>query len=135
MILFRNSILILDYNPSTDILEVDYPDFPDYLIPEIKNSLDILFDHVRSYDVKKLLIDSSKTLTDVKDEDSRVVAMYLVNGLIKTRLQKVARVQSLVFSVENRAQENLKQIQQYVNLPFQVQNFRSKSDALTWLKT
>ena len=135
MILFRNSILILDYNPSTDIMEVDYPDFPDYLIPEIKNSLDILFEHVRSYDVTKLLIDSSKTLTDVKDEDSRVVALYLVNGLIKTRLQKVARVQSLVTSVENRAQENLKQIQQHVNLPFQVQNFSNKYDALIWLTT
>ena len=134
MILFRNSILILDYTPSTDILEVDYPDFPDYLIPEIKNSLDILFEHVRSYDVKKLLIDSSKTMTDVQDEDSRVVALYLVNGLVKTRLQKIARVQSLVSSVENRAQENLKLIQQSVTLPFQFKNFTSKSDAFNWLK-
>ena len=134
MILFRNSILILDYNPSTDILEVDYPDFPDYLIPEIQNSLNILFDHVRSYDVKKLLIDSSKTMTDVMDEDSKVVAMYLVNGLVNTRLQKVARVQSLVSSVENRALNNLKLIQQSVTLPFQFQNFTNKSEVLNWLK-
>ena len=135
MILFRNSILILDYSPSTDILEVDYPDFPDYLIPEIKNSLDILFENVRNYDIKKLLIDSSKTKTDVRDEDSRVVALYLVNGLVNTRLQKVARVQSLVASVEKRAQDNLQHIQQTATLPFQVQNFPNKSEAYIWLKS
>ena len=58
MILFQNSLLTLAYNPSSDILEVNYPDLYEFLLPEIKHSIDIMIDNVRNYDVKRVLLDS-----------------------------------------------------------------------------
>ncbi|MFD2513480.1 hypothetical protein ACFSRY_06350 [Pontibacter locisalis] len=134
MILFENSILKLDYNPATDILDVKYPDLHDFLLPEIKHSIDIMIDIIKNYDVKKLLLDSTSTLISVSDEESREVAVYLASGLTRTRVQKVARIQSPSVTVEKTAQGNLKHLQESTALPFELQNFASMTEALDWLK-
>lgn len=134
MILFDNGIIKLDYNPATDILEVAYPDLVGYLLPEIKNSIDKLVDTLISYDVKKMLLDSSRTAISVGPEESREIAVYLVTGLAKTRIQKLARLQSESQAVENTASSNVAHIRQQGLLAFPVENFTSKPDALAWLK-
>ncbi|WP_377062545.1 hypothetical protein [Rufibacter immobilis] len=133
MILFQNSVIQLDYDPATDILEVVYPDLHGYLIPEVKHSIDILFEKVRSYDVKNLLLDSSNTISSVNEEQSRDISSYLATGLAQTRLKKVARVQSLVVDVEKTAQSNIQHIESTLALPFQLRNFSEKSAAWDWL--
>jgi hypothetical protein len=134
MVLFESSVLTLDYSPATDILEVEYPDLHDFLLPEIKRNIDTLVEVVGSYDVKKLLLDSTRTVVSVNDAESREVASYLAAGLARTRLWKVARVQSPSAAVETRAQENIKHIQHAQPLPFQLQNFTGKAEALAWLR-
>lgn len=134
MILFENSLIRLDYNPATDILEICYPDLHDFLLPEIKHSIDILIDTVKSYDVKKILLDSSKTTISVSNEESREIAVYLATGLMKTRVQKLARVQSPSSAVEQIAQGNIGHIRESQLLPFQLQNFTIKAVAVEWLK-
>jgi hypothetical protein len=134
MILFENSILKLDYNPATDILEIKYPDLHGYLLPEIKHSIDTLVDHIKNYDVKKILLDSTRTLISVSDEESREVAIYLASGLMRTRVQKVARLQSPSATVEKTAQGNIKHIKDSNQLPFEIQNFSSRFEALSWLE-
>ena len=74
MVLFDNSLIRLDYNPATDILEVEYPDLYDYLLSEIRRSIDTLLDTVKNYDVKRLLLDSTRTIISVGDEESREIA-------------------------------------------------------------
>ncbi|WP_377492229.1 hypothetical protein [Pontibacter toksunensis] len=133
MVLFDNSIIRLDYNPATDILEVEYPDLHDYLLSEIKRSIDTLLDTVRSYYVKRLLLDSTRTIISVGDEESREIATYLAAGLARTRVQKVARVQSPSTTVETTAQHSIRHIQEAQALPFQLQNFSSKTLAMEWL--
>ncbi|WP_147294299.1 hypothetical protein [Pontibacter diazotrophicus] len=133
MVLFDNSLIRLDYNPATDIMEVEYPDLHDYLLSEIKRSIDILLDTVNHYDVKRLLLDSTRTIISVGDKESREIATYLAAGLTKTRVQKVARVQSPSATVENTAQHNIRHISVSQKLPFELQNFSSKALALEWL--
>ncbi|WP_162052178.1 hypothetical protein [Pontibacter pamirensis] len=133
MVLFNNSLIRLDYNPATDIMEVEYPDLHDYLLPEIKRSVDILLDTVKNYDVKRLLLDSTRTIISVGDVESREIATYLAAGLARTRVQKVARVQSPSATVENTAQQNIRHISQVQALPFKLENFSSKALALEWL--
>ena len=133
MILFENSVIKLDYDPATDILHVAYPDLHDFLLPEIKHSINILVDTVKHYDVKRLLLDSSKTSVTVNSDESREIAVYLAAGLSTTRVQKVARVQSHSNSVEQLAQGNINHINSTQQLPFQLQNFTSKAVALEWL--
>ena len=134
MVLFQNSFIRLDYTPATDILVIEYPDLHGYLLPEIKNSINILVENVRNYDVKKLLLDSTRTISSVTEEESREVATYLAKGLMKTRVQKVARLQSASTTVEKLAQGNLKHIQESGALPFQLKNFTNKADALEWMQ-
>ncbi|GHA68759.1 hypothetical protein [Pontibacter akesuensis] len=134
MILFENSLISLDYNPSTDILEVGYPDLHDYLLPEIKHSINILIDKVKHYDVKRILLDSSKTVISVGSEESRQIAVYLAAGLVTTRVQKVARLQSPSYAVEQSAEGNIQHIKESQQLPFLLQNFTSKAVAIDWLQ-
>ncbi|PRY12772.1 hypothetical protein CLV24_107144 [Pontibacter ummariensis] len=134
MILFENGLLKLDYNPATDILEVAYPDLHDYLLSEIKHSINILIDTIKHYDVKKVLLDSTRTVISVSDEESREIAVYLATGLMGTRVQKVARVQSSSTTVEITAQGNMRHIKESQLLSYDLQNFNSKAEAETWLK-
>lgn len=134
MILFKNSIIKLDYDPATDILEVDYPDLHGYLLPEIKHAITILVDYVKNYDVKRVLLDSTKTLISVSEEESREIATFLAAGLVQTRVQKLARLQSHTPQVEETAQENIRHIRETLPLSFKVHNFTSKTEALAWLK-
>ena len=133
MILLQNSIIKLDYSPATDILEVDYPDLHGFLLPEIKHTINKLVDTIRNYDIKKVLLDSTKTIISVSEEDSQEIAAYLAAGIMKTRVQKLARVQSSSPRVETTAQANIRHIHESLSLPFQLQNFASKPDAIKWL--
>ncbi len=133
MVLFENSILKLNYNPATDILEVEYPDLHDFLLPEIKHSITQMIEVIKNYDVKRLLLDSTKTLIAVSEAESREVAVFLAGALTKTRVLKVARVQSPSSTIEKTAQNNIRHIKAQ-SLSYQLQNFTSKADAVAWLR-
>jgi len=134
MILFENSIIKLNYDPSTDILEIQYPDLKDYLLPEIKHSIDVMVDIIKNYDIKRLLLDSTKTTSSVTEEQSRDIATYLATGIAKTRVEQVARLQSPVPETEERAQKNIQKLHQTMEMPFQLLNFTDKILALNWLQ-
>lgn len=134
MILFENSIVRLDYDPATDIVEVAYPDLHGYLLPEIKYTITTMVDHIKNYDVKRLLLDSTKTLISVSEEESREIATFLAAGIMRTRVGKVARVQSTSEEVEQKAQGNIRHLKQAQQLPFEFRNFTSKAEAMAWLK-
>ncbi|MBF9255044.1 hypothetical protein I2I11_17230 [Pontibacter sp. 172403-2] len=133
MVLFQNSIVKLDYNPATDILEIEYPDLHGYLLLEIKHNIDIIVDIIKSYDVKRLILDSTRTVISVSEEESREIAMYLAMGVMKTRVQKVARLESYNSTLEEAAQNNVRHIEESQLLPFLIKNFTCKADAVAWL--
>ena len=134
MVLFDNSLIKLDYDPATDILEVEYPDLHDFLLSEIKQSINTLLDKVKHYDVKRLLLDSTRTIVSVGDKESREIALYLAFGLMHTRVEKVARVQSPSQAVETTAEENIRHIKETQILSYELRNFTDKADAIAWLK-
>ncbi|MCC9138043.1 hypothetical protein ACFSKU_03655 [Pontibacter silvestris] len=133
MVLFDNSLIRLDYTPATDILAVEYPDLHDFLLSDIKRSIDTLVDTAKHYDVKRVLLDSTRTVSSVSEEASRKIAAYLAAGLMGTRVVKVARVQSPSATVETTAQENMKHVRQSLPLPFELQNFTCRAEAVEWL--
>ncbi|QCR21574.1 hypothetical protein C1N53_03900 [Pontibacter sp. SGAir0037] len=134
MILFENSLIKLNYDPATDILEVLYPDLHDYLMPEIKHSINTLVDTVKNYDIKKILLDSSRTIISVGQQESREIASYLASGLAASRLQKLARLQSASSTIEAISDSNVQYIRQAGLLPFDIQNFNNKTEAIAWLR-
>lgn len=135
MILFDNSLIKLNYHPAYDILEVAYPDLHEFLLREIKHSIDIIIENIINYDIKRVLLDSSKTIIAVDVDKSRQITSYLTAGLMRTRIQRLARIQSLNATVETTAQSNIKYVRETLSLPFELKSFPSKTEASEWLKT
>lgn len=135
MILFKDSVVSLDYDPTTDIVVVEYPDLHDYLLVEIKHSINKMIEIIRNYDIKKLMLDSTRTVSSVNEQESRETATYLAAGIAITRVQRVARLQSPVEAVESRAKGNIKHIQESQLLPFELKNFTDNAMALEWLSS
>jgi hypothetical protein len=133
MILYRDYIIKLDYDPATDILQVDYPDLQSAQLSEVRHSLTLLVEAIRNYDVKKLLLDASSTSINVSHEESKELTLKLAADLASTRIKKLARVQPINMRDEVRAQENIKNLHKSGLLPYQLQTFATKYEALRWL--
>ena len=133
MILYQNSILTVDYNPGADIMEVVYPDVDGIMLSEVKHSLTIMVDNIRHFDVKKLLIDASKTVITISEEEDEALIRQLAAELAKTRLQKVARIQPLDPLREKQAQKNIERAKEEGLLPYRVKSFAEKTEAIDWL--
>jgi hypothetical protein len=134
MILYKNGLMVLDYNPGTDILSVALPDVQHFGLTELERSLDIVSEHIKNYDIKRLLLDSSKAVVEVVDDQSykQVVTVFIAN-LMKTRLEKVARIGSTISSQEERSATVTTQVRQELNSSIEVQSFMSKVAATNWL--
>src|SRR5690349_10963984 len=92
MILYQNALIKLDYNPATDILLVDMPSVTYGIVPEFRRALDIIVENVRSYDVKKLLVDARKSVVEMDSEEYAKMVEKFASDLKATRLVKGARV-------------------------------------------
>ncbi len=132
MIIYSNSIITLEYEPATDVLSVALPDIQDFSISEVERCLNIIVEHVISYDVKKILLDSSKAVVEVQDEAYRNLMLQFGKQLMTTRLQKIARIGSAVAAQEDRASQVAEAMQQF-SPTGSYQTFTSKEVALKWL--
>lgn len=136
MILYQNSFVVLDYEPTTDILAFEWPNVEAYLLPEAKRTLKTLVEYVRNYDVKRLLIDESKTTVSPELIDSpeyKEVLMEFVCDLTKTRLQKSARIVALDKDREAKTKKLTTEIIQEIKLNISNKDFTNKSEAQSWL--
>ena len=133
MILHQNSIIQLTYNPAADILEVRYPDLYTSFLSEARENLKLMVEAIHNYDVKNLLLDASTTAIEVSPEESRELTMQLAKELAQTRLRKVARIQPQDPTKEIRAQENIRQLERGIILPYQLRTFADRAAALKWL--
>lgn len=134
MILHQNSLIKLEYNPATDVLQAEYPDLDRLHLSEIKHNFSMMVEIIRNYDVKRLLLDASQTDVSLSDEENRQVGMELAAELAKTRLQKLARIQPHDPGKEIKAQVNINLMKQAGLLPFELENFSNRAQALAWLQ-
>lgn len=87
-----NKFLKLDYNPTYDVLFVEWPNMHDYTMPEVSYIIDEVIDAVRSYDVKRILTDTRQSKVTVPLEEYAKVVNQLALQLATTRLQKFAKL-------------------------------------------
>src|SRR5688500_13370683 len=92
MILEKDSLLNFNYDTTTHILSVRYPDLTGTPIPQIKNSLDKLYRNLVNYDVKKLLLDLRYGIRGLTETQYRKLTNDFLQQLTQTRLEKVARI-------------------------------------------
>lgn len=132
VIIYQNSIVTLEYEPATDILSVALPDIQVFSLKEVERCLGIIVEHVISYDVKKVLLDSSKAVVDVENEAYHNLMLQFGKDLMKTRLQKIARVSTSLPAQESRANRVAGALLQ-LDPGGEYQNFTTKAAALNWL--
>jgi hypothetical protein len=129
MILYQNGLIRLDYNPATDILFVDMPSVSYGSVPEFRRALDLIVENVRTYDVKKLLVEARKSIIDMPHDEYMVLVTKFGRDLKATRLIKGARVVS-----DNPEREKIvKQVVNSLEPTFQFKTFTQTADAENWL--
>lgn len=131
MIIYQSGILTLDYDPATDILFVEWPDMQHVVLPEIKQALKVLVDHVRNHDIKRLLIDSSKANIDLDGDDYKELLKEFGMNIMSTRLQKLARV----LTADKNRERQVEQAKQEIGLTVELKSFTDREEALNWLKS
>ncbi|MCP2044219.1 hypothetical protein [Pontibacter sp. HSC-36F09] len=87
-----NKFLKLDYNPTYDVLFVEWPNMHDYTMPEVTYIIDEVIEAVRSYDIKRILTDTRQSKVTVPMEEYAKIINQLALQLATTRLQKFAKL-------------------------------------------
>ena len=131
--LLTNSILKLDYNPATDVLVTCMPDLRTYALAEVSYCLDLMVESIRTYDIKKMLLDSSQTLIEVEDASYKAVMAQFAWALADTHLKKIARVGTADIMREDKAAKLASELRAEVNLPVEYKSFISQTEAMNWL--
>ncbi len=133
MILHQDLLFEFIYDVRTDILSVQWPDIKDNNGSELEYSFQKLLDTVSHFDIKRLLVDSSKSVVSMEERMYKPLLFRLVLALNNTRLQKMARIIS-----ENEYRENIlksyaTEIKHKETLAFKTKEFANKEMALAWL--
>ena len=135
MILHQDALIVLDYNPATDVLTLKWPDIRSFNLAELTHSFNSLVATIRHYDIKYLLVDArSHSVTEVTDEEYRQAVQKLSQDFGTTRLQKIARIQSYNLTHENQAQKLNAEVEKMMPPALAFRNFEKPTEASTWLQ-
>ncbi|GAB3824641.1 hypothetical protein [Pontibacter rugosus] len=134
MIIYQNGLLNLDYNPGTDVLIAELPNVVEFGVPELSRVLTLVAEHTCNYDIKLLLLDSSNVLVDqLEDGAYKAVVGEFLAKLTRSRLKRLARVNSAVASHEERVLTVTSEATQRLGAPFRIMTFSGRDEALAWL--
>ena len=134
MIIYNNGLITLNYSPVTDVLSVELPDATTFGVPELERSLKVVAENVQSYDVKKLLLDSSQVeVGGIDDVAYKGMVTTFLSNLTKARLQKLARLNTATPAHEERVMAVTNEATLRLKSPFEVRTFNSKTNAMSWL--
>ncbi|MFT2009105.1 hypothetical protein ACMA1I_10560 [Pontibacter sp. 13R65] len=131
MIIFKNGFVTLEYAPASDILSFEMPNVDDIVMPEMKRSLTIIVEHVRNYDVKRILLDARQTCVLVDDNSYAQIISDFYRDMMATRVQKIARL----ITPDSIRERVVKKLLDNTNLSIEVQWFTEVGSAVEWLKS
>ncbi|OKL39604.1 hypothetical protein [Pontibacter flavimaris] len=124
-----NKFIQLDYNPTTDVLFIEWPNMHDYSLPEMRFIMEEVIASVKHYDIKKILADSRQSTITLDDETYG----QLINGLAlllqTTRLEKFARLTTAELNRETIASHAASLVKDSI----QYQSFDDAGVAMAWL--
>ena len=121
------------YDVKYDLVCVKWPTIENLYLPEILNSIKLLVENIRNYNIRHLLIDATETKAPSSNEDANKVVNALLNGLENSRLEKLARVESEIQERESMLKQMIPEINRSVN--YEIKFFKDIASALKWLHT
>ena len=134
MILYPDNLLALGYEIGTDILTVRWPNLTAASVQELQLAIEKLIAAVKHYDVKRLLIDSTKSKVDIPDHIYKPIIFGLIQALTQTRLEKMARVLPEDALRETRLRSYNEEMNRQKMFTFQTGEFATLAAAQKWLK-
>ena len=120
------------YDVKHDLLCVKWPTIENLYLPEILNSIKILVENVKNYNIRHLLIDGTETQAHSSNEDANKVVTVFINGLKNSRLEKLARVESPNQDRESVIKALIPELM--TNATFEIKFFKDVTSALIWLQ-
>jgi uncharacterized lipoprotein YddW (UPF0748 family) len=129
MIIFKNGFICLFYEPATDILSFEMPNVDSVVMPEMERSLNIIVEHTRNYDVKRILLDAKNTDIWVEEKEYACIIAAFYRNLAATRVQRIARI----VKPASKREHIVKKVLDAAMLPIQVQRFIDEVSAREWL--
>ena len=109
---------------------VDMPTVNSLVLPEVRQALRIIVEHVRNYDVKNLLVDARKTEVEVTEESYASMLAEFSRDLMETRLQKLARIVTASTVRENV----VRSVYDQQKLSIEFKSFTELAPAVEWVK-
>lgn len=120
------------YDVKHDLVCVKWPTIESLYLPEILNSIRVLVENIKNYNIRHLLIDATETKAHSSNEDANKVVYELLTGLGKTHLEKLARVESAIPERESVLKQMIPEVAPQVN--FEIKFFKDIAGALNWLQ-
>ena len=120
------------YDVKHDLVCVKWPTIESIYLPEILNSIKVLVENIKNYNIRHLLIDATDTKAHSSNEDANKVVHALLSGLQNTHLEKLARVESAIPERESVLKQMLPEVAIQVN--FEIKFFKDIASALNWLQ-
>ncbi|MCC9135783.1 hypothetical protein ACFSKU_17315 [Pontibacter silvestris] len=133
MEIYNNGLVSLYLDPATFILHAELPDFESIILTEVCKSFAVITEAVKHHDVRKLLLDSTKTIVNVSEDEYKMVMTKFCHDLIATRLEKVARLTSNDTVKEKKVDKFLSEFIAEVKPTAKFQNFNNEREAVNWL--
>lgn len=133
MILHADRYFEHHYDVKNDLVSIIWPTIETIYLPEIFHSVGILVENVVNYNIRNLLIDASQAEMHASQEEANEVIFLLTNGLAKSRLEKLGRVESGNINREIM----LRQLAQEMNQRYQFQTrfFPDIDSARRWIES
>lgn len=126
----HSEIVNLYYNPTTDVLSVEWPDIHTYNMDEIRSALGDIVLNIRNFGVKRLLIDSRKTVIGISNGQYEKITTQFIKDIIASPIEKVARMESADAARETR----LAGLISGCRMTIAFRNFATKEEAVKWLE-
>ncbi len=131
--LLYSGIITLDYNPTTDVLVTSMPDVRAVALAEVKYCLSLIVDTIRHYHITNLLLDARQSIMEVNETDYQAITTQFAQDLMRTRLQKIARVHTQNAPREARSAQTAQDLRQNHHFTIRVQTFGTPEEAFVWL--
>lgn len=133
MILHKDGLSMMEYDVTADLLVVRWMDSKRSTEPELNYTIGILLEKIRSYDVKKLLIDAREEVEGITDEEYMQMNTNFAKLLAGTRLLKVARLGATNAIREKFVQALAEDLLALPDTKLQYHNFEDEQTAVQWL--
>jgi hypothetical protein len=88
----------------------------DFLVPEIRQALKILVEHIKSYDIKRLLIDSSKASLEIPGAEYKGILREFGQNVMQTRPEEMARILTPNSTREDKVEETRQELHSFTHI-------------------